>query len=174
MFIFGHIGITLGILTLLKQHPALSKMPTSLYVVAFGAMLPDLIDKTLGEVIFANSIGNGRIYGHTLLFCLLLLLTAIHLYKKKEDKRLLIIPAASFLHLMEDRLWMTPQTLFWPLMGWQFPDGYYSTGILDYFLGIFRNAYTPALSYVFVSEIIGISILCIAGIAHFKKSKITH
>ena len=70
------------------------------------------------------------------------------------------------MHLLEERMWMTSQTLFWPLTGWRFPDEYQSAGVLDHFPGIFMNAYTPALSYVFVSDIIGISILCPAGIGH--------
>ncbi len=168
MFVFGHIGITLGIFFLLKRHQALSRIPADLSLVAFGAMLPDLIDKPLGEVLLSGSLANGRIYGHTLLFCLLTLLMALYIYRNNKDTRPLIVPAATFLHLMEDRMWNTPQTLFWPLLGWQFPDGYHSAGILDYFLSIFSNAYTPAISYVFISELLGLSILIVAGVIRKK------
>jgi membrane-bound metal-dependent hydrolase YbcI (DUF457 family) len=129
--------------------------------IVFGAMLPDIIDKPLGEVLLANSLANGRIYGHTLLFFFLVLITAYYFYKKNNNANLLIILAASFMHLIEDRMWMTPQTLIWPLMGWQFADGYQSAGILDYFLSIFKNAYTPTMSFVFMSEMIGLSIMLI-------------
>jgi hypothetical protein len=39
-----------------------------------GAPLPDLIDKPVGEVIFASTLANERIIGHTLLFVLLALI----------------------------------------------------------------------------------------------------
>jgi membrane-bound metal-dependent hydrolase YbcI (DUF457 family) len=164
MFIFGHIGVTLGILTILKKHPLFSKLHTGLPMVAFGAMLPDIIDKPIGEGIFADYFSNGRIYGHTLLFCLLILMAAVYYYKRKDDNRILVIPAATFLHLVEDRMWTAPQTLFWPLMGWQFPQGYSSSGLLDYFLRILRNTYTLESSYSFLSEILGALILVFIGI----------
>lgn len=159
MFIFGHIGITLGIFILIRKHPVFSKIDLNIPLIAFGAMLPDIIDKPLGEVIFADSLANGRIFGHTLIFSLIILATAYYFYKKNNNHDLLMIPAASLMHLMEDRMWMTPQTFLWPLMGWQFPDGYQSAGILDYFLSIFKNAYTPSMSFVFLSEILGLLII---------------
>ncbi|SFM56485.1 metal-dependent hydrolase [Methanolobus profundi] len=175
MFIFGHIGISYGILQILKKYsnryPIIPEIPTDLPIIAFAAMLPDLIDKPIGEVILADSLANGRIYGHTLLFCILVLMVSLYVYRRNSDTRILIVPVATFLHLMEDRIWMTPQTLFWPLMGWEFPDGYQSAGILDYFLSIFRNAYTPEASYVFLSEILGILIMIIAWIRHHKNAR---
>jgi membrane-bound metal-dependent hydrolase YbcI (DUF457 family) len=161
MFIFGHMGITLGIFTLIRKYPAFSKIDLNIPLIAFGAMLPDIIDKPLGKVLLADSLANGRIYGHTLLFFFLVLMAAYCFYRKNNDANLLIIPASSFMHLVEDMMWMAPQTLFWPLMGWQFPDGYQSAGILDYFLSIFKNAYTPTMSFVFMSEMIGLSIMLI-------------
>ncbi|ETA66817.1 putative membrane-bound metal-dependent hydrolase (DUF457) [Methanolobus tindarius DSM 2278] len=162
MFIFGHIGITLGLFILIKKFPVIpdfSRFNLNIPLIVFGAMLPDILDKPLGEVLLADSLANGRIYGHTLLFFFLVLATAYYFYKKKDNSNLLIIPFASFMHLMEDRMWTTPQTLFWPLFGWHFPDGYQSAGILDYFLSIFKNAYTPAMSFVFLSELLGLLIL---------------
>ena len=134
-------------------------------------MLSDITDKTLGEIVLASSLANGRIFGHTLLFCLLLLMGASHIYKKKNNRSVLTIPAASFLHIMEDRMWMTPQTLFWPLLGWEFPDGYRSAGIMDYFLIIFQNTYTPSIGFVFIAEMLGLVILVIVYLQHKKKRK---
>ena len=169
MFLFGHIGITLGIFMLLKMHPSLSKIPIDLRLVVLGSILPDLIDKPLKLFIFADSMSSGRTYGHTLLFCLLLFLGAFYLWKKKNNSAVLVIPVASFLHLIQDRMWKTPETLLWPLMGWEFPKGSYSPSIIDYFLNMFTNSYTPAAGYVFTSELLGILILGIAGIYYIRK-----
>jgi membrane-bound metal-dependent hydrolase YbcI (DUF457 family) len=159
MFIFGHIGITLGIFILIRRLPTYSRLDLNIPFIAFGAMLPDIIDKPLGEILLADSLANGRIYGHTLLFFFLVLGIAYYIHKKNDNPNLLILPFASFMHILEDRMWMTPQTLFWPLFGWDFPDGFQSAGILDYFLSIFKNAYTPAMSFVFLSELLGLLIL---------------
>ena len=69
-----------------------------------GALLPDLIDKPVGEVIFASTIANGRIIGHTLFFVLLLALIGVYVYKKRKDSRGLALASGSFSHLLEDQM----------------------------------------------------------------------
>ena len=46
--------------------------PIDYRLVAAGAILPDLIDKPLGIYLLRRQLGSGRIYGHTLLFGLVL------------------------------------------------------------------------------------------------------
>jgi hypothetical protein len=85
MFIFGHIGVTLGVFFGLGIFlPRLKTIIDPKYLV-IGALLPDLIDKPLGRVIFASTIANGRIIGHTLLFALLIFLMGLYLYEKRGD-----------------------------------------------------------------------------------------
>jgi hypothetical protein len=66
MFIFGHIGITLGIAFIIFQF-VLPRIG-----IRLGAILPDLIDKPIGRILLGESVANGRLFGHTLLFILLL------------------------------------------------------------------------------------------------------
>jgi hypothetical protein len=40
--------------------------------ITLGAILPDLIDKQIGRILLGESVANGRLFGHTLLFVLLL------------------------------------------------------------------------------------------------------
>ena len=57
-------------------------------------------------------------------------------------------------------MWEIPATLLYPLYGFGFPKGaVIGENWYDYFLLIFNKSYVPALSYVFVSEIIGVVIL---------------
>jgi hypothetical protein len=42
--------------------------------VLVGSMLPDIIDKPLGQLVLRNLMSNGRIFSHTLLFLLLICL----------------------------------------------------------------------------------------------------
>ncbi|AKB78674.1 hypothetical protein MSHOH_2191 [Methanosarcina horonobensis HB-1 = JCM 15518] len=120
MLLFGHLGVTLGIFFGLGIFiPRLRTVIDPRYL-AVGAILPDLIDKPIGEVIFASTFASGRIVGHTLLFSLLLFLTALYIYDKRRDIRGLSLASGSFLHLFEDEMLLNPQTFFWPLFGWSF------------------------------------------------------
>jgi hypothetical protein len=76
MFIFGHIGITLGIAFIIFQFVlpriGIRLKKINYLFVALGAILPDLIDKPIGRILLGESVANGRLFGHTLLFILLL------------------------------------------------------------------------------------------------------
>jgi hypothetical protein len=79
MFLFGHIGVTLGIFFGLSiPAPRLKIIINPLYL-AIGVLLPDFIDKPIGRVIFAHTIAKGRIIGHTLLFSFLILLFGLYI-----------------------------------------------------------------------------------------------
>ena len=173
MFVFGHLGITLGFFTLLEHKLPALKGRIDYVAILIGSLLPDLIDKPIGRVIFSGTIDNGRIFAHTLLFFILLCGTAFYVWKKRNDLRLLFLSAASFCHLVEDNMWEAPTTLFWPLLGWKFPSnpGLYG-GILGYFKSVFMYAYTPALDYAFVSEIVGIMILVFLGIRYLRQNNL--
>ena len=96
MFLFGHIGVTLGIFFGLGIFlPRLKIIINPKYLV-IGALLPDLIDKPLGRVIFASTIANGRIVGHTLLFSIFILLMGLYLYEKRRDVRVFSLAIGSF------------------------------------------------------------------------------
>ena len=93
-------------------------------------MLPDLIDKPMGQFLFQDTFSNGRIFGHTLLFSALILIASIILYySRRRSTGLLCLPFGSIMHLILDGMWLTPSTLLWPLYGWQFEKVDLSGGI---------------------------------------------
>ena len=165
MFVMGHIGCTLGIVVIIAMMVPELKDRIDMRFVLVGALLPDLIDKPIGHIIFASSIGYGRIFGHTLLFVLILLAIGLFLRDRRQDAAV-CISFAAFLHLIEDRMWEIPEVLFYPMYGFDFPSGTITyEHWYDYFTTMLVNAYTPSLSCVFVSEMVGIcvvSVLCIA------------
>ena len=158
MFFFGHIGITLGVFYSLSRYSPKNDFWTAVPYIVVGSLLPDIIDKPLGRIIFAESIGSGRIYSHTLLFVTLLGLAGYYLYCRGQHN-LLIIAAASFCHLLEDYMWNSPVVLFWPLLGWQFPRDDISGNFIEYFMLIFKRSYAIAFTDVFISEVIGLLII---------------
>jgi membrane-bound metal-dependent hydrolase YbcI (DUF457 family) len=170
MFIFGHLGITLGLFKLLEHKIPVLKGRISYVAVILGSMLPDLIDKPIGRVIFSETIDNGRIFAHTLLFFVFLCSVSFYLWKRKNDIRFMFLSAASFCHLIADNMWETPATLFWPLMGWQFPSNPGTYGdVLNYFQILFTYAYTPALDYVFISEVTGFIVLLFLSVRYLRQ-----
>ena len=130
MLLFGHIGVTLGVFIGLGiLDPQLKNIIDPKYLV-IGALLPDLIDKPLGMVIFSSILASGRIIGHTLLLSISILLIGLYLYDKRRDIRIISLALGSFFHLMEDQIWEEPRTLLWPLFGWSFPkDSIDNTGL---------------------------------------------
>jgi len=94
--------------------------------LALGSMLPDIIDKPLGLLAFGTA-EQGRTFGHTLLFLIVLATLAVYL----KNLRLASVSFGVLAHLVLDSMWKSPAILFWPLLG-NFPRAQ-DLGILDYF-----------------------------------------
>ena len=57
------IGALLGLL-IYRWKGEIMAVP----LAALGAILPDLVDKPLGHLLLQETLDNGRIFGHSLLF----------------------------------------------------------------------------------------------------------
>jgi hypothetical protein len=119
MLFFGHIGLTLLVIFLLAIA---LKIGVDYRLVIIGSMLPDIIDKPVGEYIFSSIFHNGRIFGHTLLFIAVLVIIALLVAKKYRYWGVGIISAGAIFHQIEDQMWNAAETWFWPLFGWGFPQ----------------------------------------------------
>jgi len=95
--------------------------PTDYRLVAVGAMLPDVVDKPLGIYLLRKQLRNGRIYGHTLLLSLGLVVAG-SLLTGRWRHRLRSLGLGVGTHLVADDVMSTPRTLFWPLGGLRFPQ----------------------------------------------------
>ncbi|NPV62197.1 MAG: metal-dependent hydrolase [Methanotrichaceae archaeon] len=111
MLLFAHMGLALA--------AASPSRRLNLWFVLLGSMLPDLIDKPLGELVFGTP-AMGRTFAHTLLFLLILISLAVYL----RDMRIASLCFGVFTHLALDFMWRSPVTLFWPLLG-GFPQAEY-------------------------------------------------
>jgi hypothetical protein len=163
MLLFGHLGVTLGIFI------PLLKPSINLKYLAIGALLPDLIDKPIGGLIFASTFANGHIIGHTLLFSCLLTLMGIYLYQKNREIRVFNLAAGSFFHLIEDQMWRGPQTLLWPLLGWSFPRKSIDYTGFEYLLKLLEKSFQPELSMIFIEELMGMVVIVIFAVIWVKK-----
>ena len=103
MMPLGHIGIPL-LLPLLKRD-----MEIDVRLLMIGSILPDLIDKPMGHILFPQD--NGRIFAHTLLF--VIILSAVGLMYRPV---LSLSLGATFHHIL-DGMFLDPRTSLWPLLG---------------------------------------------------------
>lgn len=164
MLLFGHLGITLGIFFGLGVFVPRLKTVIDPRYLAIGAILPDLIDKPIGEVIFASTFANGRIIGHTLLFSLLLFLIGLYLYEKRRDIWGLSFAAGSFLHIFEDQMVLDLQTFFWPLFGWSFPRDSRDYIGLEHLIEMLMESFHIEFLLIHVTEILAVVTGIIIGV----------
>ncbi len=132
-------------------------------------MLPDIIDKPVGHLFFADTFdNNGRIFAHTLLFFLLLLIYGLFRFFRYGKNGVLVLALCSGFHLILDKMWLNTTTLFWPLKGWTFPE----TDLIDledWLSLIQETAQTEPV--VYISETIGLVILLAVALTLWKNKK---
>lgn len=163
MLILAHTGIAAGTVWLATRTTRRQASATGLHdavatgldyrLLFIGALLPDIIDKPLGIWLLADEIGNGRIFGHTLLFVFLLTAAGLLLYRSRKSIGLLVLAFGALTHLILDGMWTLPQTLFWPLLGWEFEHRVYDEWLPNILHSLTAN---PG---VFIPEIIGALLL---------------
>jgi inner membrane protein len=193
MWLFAHAGIPTGMVWLCNKATACGKPDVAsqrLYpggarqsndrvttlagifsrvdyrLLMLGTLLPDIIDKPLGAWLLGDTISNTRIFTHTLLFILLLVIVGICLYVRTGRQGVLWLSFGCLTHLCLDQMWLNPRTLLWPLYGWSFGRMNLNNWLGD---GISSLATKPAL---YVPEIIGVIILAFFFIYVFRQGKL--
>lgn len=146
--LFWHLGVTCVIILF-----ALGVRRIDYRVVLLGSILPDLIDKPLGRILFEDRFQTSRLYGHTLLFVTALLLAIQLFLRGKRARRWFILPIAALIHLVLDGMWDNPVTLFWPLFSTTFPPEPIGNYWLDVFLRPLENP------MILAAEVAGLGLL---------------
>lgn len=122
-----------------------------------GSLLPDIVDKPLGHLFFIEALSNGRVFGHTLLFFIIIALVGLYLYRSRSQLWLSMVAFGTLLHLILDQMWQTPQTLLWPVFGFAFPREDMTGWAQDTLQALLTN---PA---VYIPEVIGAGIIALFG-----------
>jgi inner membrane protein len=176
MLIFAHPGITLGAAAILAGNIDHQRNPVGWFAslsryldirwLVIGSLLPDIIDKPVGEYWFKDTFNNGRIFSHSLLFLVLVAAAGFLLFRRKHYTWLLVLAAGTFTHLVLDEIWQTPQTFFWPLMGFTFPKENVEGWLSSIWQWLLHN---PS---VYVPEIIGLVIILLFCYTVIRNKKI--
>lgn len=158
MILFGHLGLTTGVIKTYekmtyKDKDLEDKIPIDYRFVLLGSVLPDLIDKPIGAFLFRSTFHNSRIFAHTLLFSTLLVLIGVCILYKNKKSNILFLGISSFIHLIFDSMWLYSGILFWPYFGWKFPTRPEGNWMLSTIIKLVTD---PT---IFLPELIGFGII---------------
>jgi membrane-bound metal-dependent hydrolase YbcI (DUF457 family) len=114
MFLLGHLvaGLAIGTLLYLYFHD-----PILIAASAIGSILPDLIDKPIGLVLFASTIGYGRLFTHSLLFSIIILIIGIVIWWRFRSFVGIALYLGILSHQLLDSMWLEPVNWYYPLFG---------------------------------------------------------
>jgi len=153
MILLGHLGITTAIIKKCEKYFNADNIKIDYRVVLFASVLPDIIDKPAALLLMRSHTVNTRLFGHTLIFTLLLIITGYIYSTINNNSNVLILGLCSFIHLILDSMWLFPHTFLYPLYGFKFP--------LQLQMGNFPNYLSEVFSLPILSgfEVIGWIIL---------------
>ena len=135
-------------------------------ILLIGSLLPDIIDKPIGQFFFRETFSHGRIFAHTLLFLIIMTAVGFYLYKWRRKVWLLTLASGTFMHLILDEMWHAPRTLFWPFLGFTFDRIELTYWASNIFQALMSN---PG---VYVPEAVGLLILLWFGLALLVRKKV--
>ena len=117
--------------------------------LALGAILPDVLDTPIGLTWF-SSLGAVRLAAHSLLFAGIVM-TWIVLATRRGRPRKKWMPVAIgvLIHLFLDAMWASPETLWWPLLGFEF-TAHNATSASGYVSDVVSSV------WVWAGEIVGV------------------
>ncbi len=149
----GHVALTWAAADLWPEN----KLDYRL--LAFCALLPDIIDKPLALLIFTQSHSSQNI-AHALLPNLALFTVAL-VFLPKWLPYILAINV----HLIADRMWNHTETFWWPLFGWnvfwQFKDMNTPEAMANVYLDMVQR-----YPQVWVIELLALFFLTWFGVKH--------
>ncbi len=103
-----------------------------------GAWLADLVDTPIGLAVWPV-FGHVRLFTHTLLVSAAVMVAVLVATRRgRPRRRWMAVAVGMLLQLVLDAMWALPETLWWPLFGFEFtPSGFATVG--DYLSWLFTN-----------------------------------
>lgn len=162
--IFWHLGMTVLIVRYVYRDPDMD-----LRWVLAGSILPDVIDKPIGSILFNDTFHTHRLFAHSVLFPIAGLLIVILTTSRGTALRkgLIALVIGSLIHLVLDAAWADPEAFWWPLFGFDFPHVADSA-----FVDLLRSMLTNP--WVWAGEAVGIAYLVGLWRAHLRADGAVH
>jgi hypothetical protein len=113
--LFWHAGATIAIARYTFRDDRMD-----LRMLVLGALLPDLIDTPIGLLLY-DSLGGVRLVTHGLVLASVFMVGVVFSTRRGRPRKLWMPLAIGLLfHMLLDAMWLDPETLWWPLLGWEF------------------------------------------------------
>lgn len=113
-----HLGATLFLFRWIFRDPAVD-----VRWLAFGVVVPDLVDITVGTVLLADTLSTSEAFAHSLAApSALAVVVLIATRRGRRRRAAMAVVVAMFLHLLIDGMWATTEVFLWPLAG-SIPSG---------------------------------------------------
>lgn len=188
MLVLGHVGITFGAaiageairrqrnernslsnpLAAFRRSTVSLSQRIDLRLLAIASLLPDIIDKPLGLLIYPSALGSGRLFCHTIWFPAVLFAAAAIVRSIRIRRALLVLAFGGAMHLLLDFMWRTPATLFRPLL----EPSQQGSGLALWFEAIVRALTSNPCTYV--PEITGAILLALFITPVVRTKSVTH
>jgi inner membrane protein len=169
MYLLAHTGITMGTARVVEDLVNRPSFRLDYRFILLGSLLPDIVDKPLGIVIFPEAISNGRTFLHTMIFLLMTILLGVFVYRWKNSLWGFCIAVGVLMHFIMDAMWTDPITLFWPFIQPAFEK---HPGI-EFFTVVRSWIYTLEVEpRIFLPELAGLVILILFAIKVIKEKRV--
>lgn len=147
----GHlvIGLIIGFILYEFFHDR-----TIIVFVAIGSVLPDVVDKPLGYIIFSSTLDNGRIFFHSLIMVFLFFIIGFIIWRLFKSYSIIFIAVGVFVHHLVDMMWTRPVNWEYPLFGQVQPEAH-----TNYFLNALVAELTSVTEWIFFIAVLTIAIL---------------
>ena len=111
--LFWHVGATLWLFRWIFRDPKVDIR----FLVA-GAILPDLIDLTIGTVVLADRYSTGELWFHSLLLPTVYMAVVVAMTRRGRRRRAFMAVGIGLLfHLLLDGMWANQDVFLWPFFG---------------------------------------------------------
>lgn len=88
-----------------------------------GVVLPDVIDLTVGTVLFPR-LARGELWAHSLILPTMAMVVILLTTRRGRRRRAWMALTIGWLfHLLLDGMWMSEDVFFWPFFGVEMPPG---------------------------------------------------
>lgn len=134
MYPVGHVALACGIVwagarELERRNGGATVASSALKAldyrfVAFGALLPDIVDKPLVWWLLQDPNAHGHHIAHSVLVSAALMMAGAFLLSRFADSRLLLLAVGHLSHVLSDSVTHVPRSLFWPLVGLDVPSSH--------------------------------------------------
>ena len=115
MLLFGHVGLTVGVIKIFEKIVIGKNRTSSNFVdyrvVMVGAILPDIIDKPLIQLIYGLQFHSGHFIAHSFIFSGTLIAIGIFLLIINRTKNVFLLGICCLIHQLFDKLMLLPSIL---------------------------------------------------------------